>query len=91
VRNLTPGILQFLLDLLKAGNWVMCPTMEDAVAVTCSPDRLWGVPEDFPEIVTCDSAEELGVLLSDGFGAWKKYRDRLLRRGKGGSSGAGRK
>ena len=75
VRGITPIFLQFLIDLLKAGNWVMCPAMEDNIAVTCSPECLKGVPDDFPKVVICNSADELGVLLSDGFLAWKKYRD----------------
>jgi hypothetical protein len=91
LRGLTPGILQFLLDLLHAGKWVMYPAMEDVVAVTTSPEHMWGMPDDFPEVVTCNSADELGALLSDGFGAWKKYRDRVVRERGAGGARRGRK
>jgi hypothetical protein len=84
LRGLTPGLVTFLMDLLKAGNWVMLPAMEGNPAITASPDHLKGIPKDFPEVITCTSADSLGVLLSGGFGAWKNYRDQVVR-------GAGKK
>jgi hypothetical protein len=30
LRGMTPEVSQFLFELLKAGNWVMLPAMEDA-------------------------------------------------------------
>jgi hypothetical protein len=77
VRGITPDLLQFLIDLLRAGNWVMLPAMEGDIAITASPESLRGVPDGFPRVVICDSAEELGVLLTDGFGAWQRYRDQV--------------
>jgi hypothetical protein len=91
LRGLTPDIVKFLFDLLKAGNWVMCPAMEDPIAVTTSPDKMCGTPGDFPEVLTCESAEELGVLLSGGFKAWKKYRDQVVRDANPDQPGRGRK
>ena len=79
IRGLTPGLLTFLMDLLTAGTWVMLPAMEGNIAITTSPDHVKGVPEDFPEVVTCTSAEDLGILLSGGLKAWKKYRDQVVR------------
>jgi hypothetical protein len=79
VRGITPKLMQFLIDLLKAGNWVMCPAMEETVTITCSPECVKDMPEDFPKVVICNSADELGVLLTDGFQAWKKYRDVVTR------------
>ena len=78
LRGITPGLLQLLLDLLKAGNWSMVPAMEDAVAIVPSPQAVQSVPDDFPPTVVCDSAEDLGRLLSEGFTAWKKYRDQVV-------------
>jgi hypothetical protein len=83
VRRITPGLLQFLIDLLKAGNWGMIAAMEDSVFVVTSMESAKGVPDDFPEIVVCNSADELGVLLSRDFATWKKYRDQIV--GDGGS------
>lgn len=78
LRGMTPGLVQFLFDLLKAGNWVMLPAMEGNVAITYSPERLWGTPEDFPRVVTCQSADELGAMLSGGFATWQAYRDAVV-------------
>ncbi len=78
LRGMTPNLLQFLFDLLKAGNWVMLPAMEDAVAITTSRESIKGVSEDFPRIVICNSADELGVLLTEGVQAWQKYRDQVV-------------
>src|SRR5262249_22621262 len=76
VRGITRDLLRFLLDLLKAANWFMEPVMEESVAITSSPERPPTVSDDY-QIVVCDSAEELGQLLSGGFRAWKKYRDQV--------------
>ena len=79
LRGITPGLLQFLIDLLKAGNWSMVPAMEDIVAIVPSLESVKkNVPDDFPKIVVCNSADELGILLSGGFRAWKKYRDHVV-------------
>jgi hypothetical protein len=78
LRGLTPDLSRFLYELLKAGNWVMLPAMEDNMAITTSPECVKGIPEDFPKVVACGSAEELDVLLSSGVEAWQKYRDRAL-------------
>jgi hypothetical protein len=78
LRGITPGLLGSLINLLKAGNWCMVPIMEDNVAIVPSLRAVKSVPDDFPQIVVCDSGEELGTLLSGGFCAWKKYRDQVV-------------
>jgi hypothetical protein len=78
LRGITPILIHFLFDLLKAGNWVMLPAMEDTVAITTSPGSMRGVPADFPRIVPCNAADEVGVLLRDGVQAWQEYRDRVV-------------
>jgi hypothetical protein len=77
LRGITPNLIDFLYELLKAGNWVMLPVMEDAVAITASPRGMKGVPDDFPTIVACNSADDMGVLLTKGVKAWQKYRDQV--------------
>ena len=47
---------------------------------TTSLEHLKRVPEDFPKVVTCASANELGALLTDGFKAWQRYRDQVIRK-----------
>jgi hypothetical protein len=78
LRGMTPGLLTFLYDLLKAGNWVMIPAMEDTAAITTSLNSLQRVPDDFLRIVVCNSVEELSQLLSGGIRAWEKYRDQVM-------------
>jgi hypothetical protein len=80
LRGITPNLMQFLFDLLIAGNWVMLPAMEDTVAITTSPQSLKGVPTDFPSVVVCKSANELAVLLTEGVRQWEKYRDQVTGR-----------
>jgi hypothetical protein len=82
LRGITPDVSQFLFDLLKAGNWVMLPAMQDAVAITSSPGSVKGVPNDFPRLVTCNSANEIAVLLREGIGGWQEYRDQIVRGGE---------
>ena len=79
LRGITPDLCQFLFDFLKAGQWVMLPIMEDAVALTASPGSVKGVPDDFPRLVTCDSAQELAALFTKGVQDWQKYRDQVVR------------
>jgi len=78
LRGMTAELLQFLLRLLEAGNWVMLPAMADAMAITTSPGSLKGIPADFPRVIVCNSAEELGLLLADGVQAWEKYRAQVV-------------
>lgn len=80
IRGLTPNLTQFLFDFLKAGNWGMLPAMEETVVITATPQALTGVPDDFPEVVVCQSANELDVLLSKGVRAWQAYRDHVVGR-----------
>jgi len=72
LRGMTPDLSRFLYNLLKAGNWVMLPAMEDAMAITAAPGAMRGIPDDFPRVVACNSAEELAALLAGGIGAWEK-------------------
>jgi hypothetical protein len=71
-------LVQFLFDLLVAGRWVMIPAMADTVAITNSPDNVFGLPDGFPRLVECGSSEELGVILTDGAQAWERYRDQVV-------------
>ena len=36
LRGITPGLLEFLIDLLNARNWCMVPAMEDTAAIVPS-------------------------------------------------------
>jgi len=76
--GMTADLIQFLFDLLKAGNWVMLPAMEDNIAITPSSVFLKNVPDDFPRVVVCNSAAELGVLLANGVEEWEKFRNQVV-------------
>jgi hypothetical protein len=78
IRGMTPQLVQFLFDLLVAGKWVMLPIMAETVAITYSMGNVFGIPYGFPTIVECASAEELGVILSEGVQAWERYRDKVV-------------
>ena len=80
-RGLTPELTQFLFDLLKAGNWVLLPTEDNATLAT-SRDRLANLPPELSPGVVCHTAEELGTLLTGGFASWEKYRDQARRKGR---------
>lgn len=77
LRGMTSDTCQLLFDLLKAGNWVMIPAMEDTAAITASWHSVKNAPDDFPRIVVCHSAAELSVLLSKGVREWERYRDQI--------------
>jgi hypothetical protein len=78
LRGITPDVLRLLLDLLRAGNWVMIPAMENTAAIATSPEAFQSVPDGFPDSAICDSIEDLGMFLDRGFQGWKKYRDRVV-------------
>ena len=78
LRILTPDLARFLYDLLKAATWVMVPVMEDHVAIAASPESAEGITGDYPKFVVCNSATELGALLTGGVQAWQKYRDQIV-------------
>ena len=75
--GLSPDCLRFLFDLLNAAEWVMFPAMEGNPAIVSSPGLANEFADSFPEVV-CGSPEELGAILSGGYDAWKRYRDRIV-------------
>lgn len=65
LRGLTPDLLRFLFDLLRAADWVLLPAMEGNPAIVSSPGMASGIADSNPEVV-CGSPEELGAVLSGG-------------------------
>src|SRR3954453_13179778 len=80
-RGLSPDCLRFLIDLLNAAEWVMFPAMEGNPAIVSSPGLASGFADGFPEVV-CGSPGELGAILSGGYDAWRRYRDRIVGEGE---------
>jgi hypothetical protein len=78
LRGMTDDLIKFLFDLLKAGNWVMLPAMDGNVTIIPSSVFLKNVPDGFPRVVVCNSAAELGMLLSNGVEEWEKYRNQVV-------------
>jgi hypothetical protein len=66
LHDFTPDLVQLMFDLLVAGNWVMLPAQDGPGAIAASVDALRGVPDGFPEVAICGSADALGVLLGGG-------------------------
>ncbi len=78
LRGMTPDVLNFLFELLLAGNWIMIPTMPQTRAIAASLTAFQRIPHGFPEPTVCNSPEEIGLLINQGFDAWKAYRDRVV-------------
>ena len=66
VRGMTPDLVRLMFDILVAGNWVMLPAHEGSGAIAASMDAVRVVPEGFPDVVVCESADALGALLTGG-------------------------
>ena len=73
--GLTPDFLNFLMQILKDGNMMLVPAMENIVTIAASEDAFHGSDPTMPKHVICNSGEELGVLLKEGFESWKRFRD----------------
>lgn len=74
----SPMFLDFLFQMLKAGNMLMCPAMEDAMIIGTNENSFAEAPVGLLEQVVCHSPEQLGVLLSKGLNDWKRYRDQVV-------------
>ncbi len=62
----SPAFLELLYRLLKDGNLLLRPAMEDAVTIGANESSFDEIPDDMPQKVVCNSGKELGVLLSNG-------------------------
>jgi hypothetical protein len=78
VRKYSPKMANFLFELLCAANWHMLPVNVGYMAIATSAAYLTDLPDDYPEVHICKTAEEIGMLLSDGYLAGKSYRDDIL-------------
>jgi hypothetical protein len=79
VRGLTPDLLRFLFEMLRAADWVMLPAMEGNPAITSSAVSIEWLSADVPR-VGCSSPEDLGLVLTRGVEAWRQYRDKVVGR-----------
>jgi hypothetical protein len=66
LRGVTPALVRLMFDILVAGNWVILPALEGSGAIAATMDAIRGVPEGFPDIVICETADALGALLTGG-------------------------
>ena len=81
LRGYTRGIGNFLMELLKAGNWVMVPNGPPAVAASKAAFK--SVPANFLPTVVCESSDELWGIINQRFAACGDYRDRIVEGSKG--------
>lgn len=77
LQRLTPNLLRFLFDLLRATDWVLLPVIEGNPAIVSSPGLASDFADSFSEVV-CGSPEELGAILSGDYDVWKRYRDQIV-------------
>ena len=77
IRSLGPSLINFILQVAKAGDFVILPAMDDFVPILILLEQKQHLPPDlarqFAEPVVCGSAGELGALLSGGYAGWKGY------------------
>jgi hypothetical protein len=77
LRGLTPMLVEFLLELCRAGNMAAMPVMEDEVVAVASESQLRQVRGRWPNAVVVGSPDAFGRLLSGGLAAWQAYRDQI--------------
>ena len=78
LRGLSLELARFMYSLASAGNLAMLPAMEEAVPIVTSTDNAQRVASRWPEAVVVKTPEELHMLLTKGFDAWKQFRDRVV-------------
>jgi hypothetical protein len=66
--------VKFLFELASAGNFVV---EDDNVAVATSAETKERLKERKVDCIVAGSAEEMGVLLEDGFEAWQAYAKKV--------------
>jgi hypothetical protein len=83
IRGMGQHLVRFIFEIAKAGDMVILPAMDPFVPILSRPAQIDAVPaglaENDPKPVFCESADELQSLLSEGYGAWKKYRDQIAK------------
>jgi len=70
----SPQLTRLLFDVLVAGHWVLVGVGDEDTVIAPSAECITGAPDDFGRVVIAGSPEDLSVLLSSGFSAWKKFR-----------------
>lgn len=74
MRSFTADAVKFLFELASAGNFLV---EDDNVAVATSSATKERLEEREADCILAGSAEEMGVLLKDGFEAWQAYAKRF--------------
>jgi hypothetical protein len=82
LRNMSPHLPGFILELARAGDMVVLPTTERSLAILSSTEQKKHLPPDLArdgwELVVCDSSADLGPLLFGGYAAWQSYLGQIL-------------
>jgi hypothetical protein len=76
IGSLTPELSRFLIDLLKAANWMLMIDSSSTLVVA-SEKLAKDLPKDLGTVVVCDSPDKLGALLSPGFEKWNTIRNEI--------------
>lgn len=79
MRGYDAAVLQFMLDVARAGDMVMFPAMEGSLCILVDENQRRHVPSDLDyELVLARTPEELAALFQGGFQAWQAYRDQVM-------------
>jgi hypothetical protein len=86
IRSMGPRLIKFILEIAKAGDFVILPAMEDFVPILTSLEQKQHLPPDLaqhsPGPVVCGSPGELEVLLSGGYAGWQEYLSDVLEKNR---------
>ena len=80
IRAFSKQLVEFIFDVAHAGNMSIIPTTEDAIVLLLSEDDKRELPSDVLErfhSILLTSAEELHLVLQQGYAGWPKYREQV--------------
>jgi hypothetical protein len=77
-RTSSPQLTQLLFDVLVAGHWVLVGVGDEDTVIAASAECAKSAPDHFGRVVVAGSPDDLSVLLSSGFSAWKRYRGAVI-------------
>ena len=77
-EKVTDEMGRFIYRVAKAGDMVVLAPMEEYVIILTGPHQKQYMPaefvEDHPEVILCESPDDLVVLLAQGYRTWKDER-----------------
>ncbi len=83
LRDVTPGVFLFMYQLADAGNYVLCPIMEDNPCIVTSAEAsasaaAANILEPNATIHVVDDSLGIAELIYPAFGDWDTYRRKVM-------------